>query len=235
MVLPNGMARVRGANFGSGDATRLARVLAIGLVLGGCGGAGGGDDSVDAAAGGDGSSVADSGGATDGAGSGDGANGGDDRLYPVEVGRSWTYQVAAVGAGAVCSPGSYSEVITGQESVGGRTAFAVDNWCSAVGTTYASVDGDLVETWYNGGWITALDTPVEEGHTWNMTSAVSYTWHDAGTVTVPAGTFDDCWNREQNVSYTAYTIYCRGVGVVRSYSQDLGGNGWDAQLATKSF
>jgi len=54
-------------------------------------------------------------------------------------------------------------------------------------------------------------------------------------VTVPAGTFTDCWTAQQQVSYTAYLTYCRGAGLVRSYSQDLGGNGWDAQLASKSF
>jgi hypothetical protein len=29
--------------------------------------------------------------------------------------------------------------------------------------------------------------------------------------------------------------YCRGVGLVRSYSEDLTGAGWDAQLSAKSF
>jgi hypothetical protein len=39
----------------------------------------------------------------------------------------------------------------------------------------------------------------------------------------------------QNVSYTAYNTYCRGVGLVRSYSEDLNGAGWDAVLAAKNF
>ncbi len=60
----------------------------------------------------------------------------------------------------------------------------------------------------------------------------SYTWESAGSVTMPAGTFNDCWTARQNVSYTAYQTYCPGVGMVESYSEDLAGNGWTAQLAS---
>jgi hypothetical protein len=47
--------------------------------------------------------------------------------------------------------------------------------------------------------------------------------------------YTDCWTAKQNVSYTAYMTYCRGAGMVRSYSQDLTGSGWDAKLVSKSF
>jgi len=61
------------------------------------------------------------------------------------------------------------------------------------------------------------------------------TWHRETSVTVPAGTFTDCWTANQQVSYAAYLTYCRGAGLVRSYSKDLAGDGWDAQLSSKSF
>jgi len=204
------------------------------VLLAACSGGGSGGPGIDAAAG-DGGTIPDGGGpGIDGGGGGDDGGGADERLYPLAVGRSWTYEVGAVGAGAVCAPGTYSEEVLGTTSVGGREAFEVAGWCSAVGTNYLASDGDKVEVYYNGGWIVVLDTPVEEGHTWTSTGPVVYTWKQEGAVTVPAGTFDDCWRREQQVSYTAYTIYCRGVGAVIDYSQDLAGNGWDARLSASS-
>jgi hypothetical protein len=38
----------------------------------------------------------------------------------------------------------------------------------------------------------------------------------------------------QDVSYTAYLTYCRGVGLVESYSEDLNHAGWDAKLTAHS-
>ena len=61
-----------------------------------------------------------------------------------------------------------------------------------------------------------LKSPVEEGCTWQTTLDVTtytYTWHEIGTVTVPAGTFDDCWERTTEGT-TQYLTYCRGVGRV---------------------
>src|SRR4029077_714132 len=91
-----------------------------------------------------------------------------------------------------------------------------------------------VDFYYNGSWGTLIDPMLVEGHSWTYFNT-SYAWHRETSVTVPAGTFTDCWTARQQVTYTAYLTYCRGAGLVRSYSQDLAGNGWDAQLASKSF
>jgi hypothetical protein len=159
----------------------------------------------------------------------------DARLLPLELGRTWTYDVSTFGDFPVCSPGMHDDAVLGEVQQDGRAAFEVSSFCPAAGTSIISVDGDIVELWVQGGWIRVLDVPVEEGHMWSSTGAIQYVWRDAGTVTVPAGTFDDCWRREQIVSYTAYTVFCRGVGAVRHFSMDLAGAGWDAVLASKSF
>jgi hypothetical protein len=118
--------------------------------------------------------------------------------------------------------------------VDGRDAFEVTSFCTQVGSTYETVNGDEVDADYQGTWLHATDVPVQEGHTWPYFNT-SYTWQAVATITVPAGTFTDCWRAHQNVTYTAYQVYCRGIGMVESYSQDLAGNGWDAKLTSKNF
>lgn len=159
----------------------------------------------------------------------------DGRLFPVEAGRVWTYDVSTFGGFPVCAPGTHDEAAGDAMVVGGREAFEVTSFCPAAGTSVISVDGDVVDLYYQGGWIRTLDTPVEEGHSWTSTGAIQYVWRDEGSVTVPAGQFEDCWRREQVVNYSAYTIFCRGVGAVRHYSMDLAGAGWDAVLTDTSF
>jgi len=154
----------------------------------------------------------------------------------LRIGNRWTYTVTAVGGGSVCAPGSYDQHVLSANAVGGRAAFQLDNFCSGVSGTYdySQPGGDEVDFYYSQTWAPIIDLPLQEGHSWTYFNT-SYTWHRETSVTVPAGTFTDCWTANQNVTYTAFLTYCRGAGLVRSYSQDLGGNGWDAQLSSKSF
>jgi hypothetical protein len=178
------------------------------------------------------------GGGNDGASSGDGSSGGDSggpdtRLLPLAVGRSWTYDVATFGT-SICQAGSFDIIVGPTQQVDGRTAFAVSSFCSGVGSTFETVNGDEVDVDYQTTWLHYLDVPVQDGHTWPYFNT-SYTWVSVPTITVPAGTFTGCWKASQNVTYTAYQTFCRGVGMVESYSQDLAGGGWDAKLTKKSF
>jgi len=162
-----------------------------------------------------------------GSGSGSGSNPqGSDKLYPLSVGEQWTFTVTAVGAGAVCAPGTYMQSIVSANPVGGRAAFQMKSFCSALTGTldYAEGSGDEVDTNYNGAWAPIIDGNLTEGHQWSYFNT-SYHWE---RTTFPG--HDDCWKAVQNVSYTAYLTYCRGVGLVESYSMDLNGAGWDAKL-----
>jgi hypothetical protein len=161
---------------------------------------------------------------------------GSDKLYPLKTGASWTYKVTAVGGGSVCAAGEYTSKVIGPKSVGGKDAFEVTGWCSASpgAQVIAPGAGDEVFFYYSGEWLTLLDGNVTEGYSWSYFNT-SYKWKKEGAVTVPAGTYNDCWSAVQNVSYTAYTTYCRGIGPVRSYSADLNGAGWDAQLSATTM
>lgn len=161
-------------------------------------------------------------------------SGPDDRIDPIEVGHSWTYDVEELGTFPLCPSGSHTGETIGESELDGKHAFEVTSLCANAESSQYAVEGDVVFVNYQGTWILALDAPVEEGHTWSNGSS-TFTWEDEGTVTVPAGTFDDCWRATQNVAYEAYTVFCRGVGPVRWRSVDLSGNGFDAVLTAKNF
>jgi hypothetical protein len=161
-------------------------------------------------------------------------SGGDNRIDPIELGRSWTYDVEEIGTFAYCPSGSHTGETIAQTEKNGKPAFDVTSLCQNLPSSLYAVEGDVVFVDYLDTWVLALDAPVEEGHTWSN-GASTFTWHDEGPVTVPAGTFDDCWRATQNVAYEAYTIFCRGVGPVHWRSVDLAGNGFDAVLTAKNF
>jgi hypothetical protein len=167
---------------------------------------------------------------------GGGAGGGGTALYPIQLGYQWTFSVAAVGSGSICSPGTYSIQVVSANAVGGRSAFQLSSYCTGIsGTTdYSLPGGDEVDIYYGGSWAALVDPTLVEGHGWPYFNT-SYAWHRETSVTVPAGTFTDCWTAQQQVTYTAFLTYCRGAGLVRSYSKDLNGSGWDAQLVSKNF
>lgn len=157
----------------------------------------------------------------------------DDRIDPIVVGNSWTYQVTTFGTYPLCPAGQYTGLAESAATVGGKSAVLVKSLCANEAASYYTVEGDVVQVQVDGTWVLALDAPVAEGHTWSNGTS-TFTWRDAGAVTVAAGTFDDCWSATQNVAYEAYTIFCRGVGPVRWHSKDGAGDGFDAELASAS-
>jgi hypothetical protein len=217
-------------------------VLAFALGSMGCA-----SEDTDAGDTGEGGGSAQSSGATTGAGSGTtggtGGNGGstgeggggDGKLFPIAVGYSWTYEVVNVGEGAICNPGQYSSTILSSAPLEGKEAFEVTSFCSgSLGNSQIAAGvGDEVFTYFNAAWVTAIDPILEEGHTWSFANT-TLTWHEEGSVTVPAGTFTDCWTAQQSSPYMSFTTYCRGVGPVRS-SATISSSGFDAKLASKSF
>lgn len=154
------------------------------------------------------------------------SDGGDTRIDPLVVGRSWTYDVTEVATYPLCPSGSHVASVVGQSTKDGKSAFEVTSLCANAGNFFYAVSGDNVDWDYGGLWVIALDSPVQEGHTWTNT-VESYAWHDAASVTVPAGTFSQCW-KAQDVAGESFTIFCRGVGPVKWHVRDASGNGYDA-------
>ena len=76
-----------------------------------------------------------------------------------------------------------------------------------------------------------IHSPVETGESWNA-SVGAYTWSEVtAPLTVPGGTFDDCWERVAPPDVTTFT-YCRGVGLVAGVSMT---RNWRIELVSKNF
>jgi hypothetical protein len=155
-------------------------------------------------------------------------------IDPIQLGYAWTYDVTILGTYAICKAGKSTGKVLGQKTVAGKSAFQVLSFCPGAGTSNYAVSGDKVEIEYQGAWILALDAPVEVGHTWSN-GVTTYVWEDAGSVTVPAGTFTECWNAKESLVPANMTTFCRGVGPVHWHYADAKGNGYDAVLTAKSF
>ncbi|MGH7330027.1 MAG: hypothetical protein ACREJX_16905, partial [Polyangiaceae bacterium] len=135
-----------------------------------------------------------------------------------------------------CTNGSGTGSVTQESTLGGKDAFYVSSFCSGVDSIWYSADGDRVYEYDGSNWLIAIDSPVEDGHTWT-TSGVTYVWKKIGALTVKAGTFADCWEIDDQgeSAYYAATL-CRGVGPVKWHVRDqTGNNGYDAELTSKSF
>lgn len=153
------------------------------------------------------------------------------RLYPLDVGRRWTWSLVSVGAGyAICPPGTREAEVLEKATTAGKSAFLVRGYCTGVPATYLAEESGGVVGLYQGSWGTFLKLPPVEGAQWSYFNA-SYRWEKAGTVTVAAGTFDDCWSAVQNVAYLNETTYCPGIGAVRVRFADLAGNGWNGEVS----
>jgi hypothetical protein len=154
--------------------------------------------------------------------------GGDDRIDPIDVGRTWTYRVSIFGSYPGCTAGTHTGEVLRSGERRGRAAFEIRSFCPGFGSAWYATEGDVVDLDYNG-WIRVVDAPVRDGHSWRS-GATTITWRDAGRVTVPAGTFDRCFRAEASVGYPSYTVFCRGIGPVKWYVKDLAGNGYEADL-----
>ena len=158
---------------------------------------------------------------------------GDARIDPIALDRSWTYDVQIFGSYPGCSAGKQSGKVLEAGTYEGRSAFRIQSLCPGFGSSWYAVEGDVVEIFYKK-WLRVVDAPVSEGHTWSN-GVTSVTWHALGTVTVPAGTFTDCFKADQAAGYASYTVFCRGIGPVQWYTKDLAGNGYEAKLVAKNF
>jgi hypothetical protein len=163
-----------------------------------------------------------SGNATGGNATGGNATGGsggasaDDRLMPLEAGRAWSFTVAAIDAAQpfTACPDAESAVV-GRASTPDGEGWLYDPACETQRFILLQNGDDIVafsETLTTR--IEYMKTPVEDGAGW-----ASYRWQSVGAITVPAGTFQDCWRRILvDAAQEDYIEFCRGIGLVRLHS-----------------
>ena len=157
-------------------------------------------------------------------------------IDPLVVGETWTYDVTIQGSFPECSAGTFNSTVSQNETLGGRDAYLVGSFCPSLGSYWYSADGDTVSVYSGSDWIVGLDSPVQEGHSWVSDEGRTFQWYSSGTLTLPAGTFSDCWEARETGSATEeYSItLCRGVGPVHWHYR-YAGDGYDAVLHSKNF
>jgi hypothetical protein len=133
-------------------------------------------------------------------------------LMPLEVGNTWTYEVD--GADNGCSYGKHTQKVLRQEQVGGRTAFALTDFCGRQEEVRFSTSGNQILQYENAGWRTGLASPLVEDRSWDLTRDVRYRWHKIGWEQVQAGLFADCWERQAEDDNTFSQVFCDGAGLV---------------------
>ena len=163
----------------------------------------------------------------------------DTRLFPLAVGYTWTFDVQNHGTQpSPCAEGHHDQRVVMQQTLGGRDAFAVSSYCSATtGSLYYSLDAQELDLFWesDGQWHLDLDLTLQAGRSWSNGTGTEV-WASEGTVTVPAGTFHDCWRATKQAAYDAYTVYCPGAGEVHTHlANSATGNAWDFILVAKSF
>jgi|GEM_PF-2304631 len=140
-------------------------------------------------------------------------------LYPMAVGNVWEYEVEEHEVGS-CPEGLRSHEFTEEVEIGGKMGLEGTVLCNGELTATMTSDGSTIEQYYapDARWFTSFQEPLAEGTSWDPFPTLTLSWADAGTVTVPAGTFDSCWERVSSVPSSAQNTYCVGIGLVRQVS-----------------
>jgi hypothetical protein len=171
----------------------------------------------------------------------------DTRLFPADTGRGWSWTVTQTGMFGSTSTFTVTSTVTGKGTVDGHSAWIVetDSGTSEKAVTYADVQGDdeLARDPNDTQWLPVTKSPVAEGKSWTYQNNGTFTqtWHSAGTTTVAAGTFDDCWRIDFTIAETSKpgdvrnAVYCRGVGLVKSDTTLASGYISRYELTAKTF
>lgn len=163
-----------------------------------------------------------------GDGDGDGAGGGDGsnplsptpeelNLMPLAVGNTWSYQITTGGTCLQAVDGIFTQTMAEPRESIGKLAFPLEPaLCEGTVDYFVIEDGVLLEQ--EGVWGAALDAPVQDGHAWMYPSGEDYVYEAVSSITVPAGTFTNCWRRVLTGPEDETKVFCPDVGMVREES-----------------
>jgi len=170
-----------------------------------------------------------------------GCGGGEKDYWPVTVGNIWNYQQVT----NVTSPDTnitFTDTmkveVTKETTLDNNTAvFEVIQSSGTYADTSYWQKTDKYLFWYDDKADTEPDTtlvfPIEEGNSWNVHKDSSYTetMHVIGkeSVTVPAGTYDDCWKgmeifTDGTIAETSYVWLAPDIGWVKMTSTEADSN-----------
>jgi hypothetical protein len=232
---------------GTGGVAGGANGGSAGTSTGGKGGSGGGKGGGGTSSGGKGgasgaggSSKGGTGGVIQDAGADDG--GGDaslpvptvEQLFPLAVGNVWNYNVTVL-PGTVgtppCAAGMRATTITGRTTFANQDAFTATHVCAPTATRYYSENAQGLQVNLGTTWSLVLPRPISDGGMFQAASSQQVIARVAA-ITVPAGTFSNCWQTAYVSATGAVTTYCAGVGLVSLEYQAPSGGGYKLELVS---
>ncbi|MBY0371155.1 hypothetical protein K2X33_10745 [bacterium] len=156
-------------------------------------------------------------------------------LMPLKTGHVWRYKITKSPAKHPCKNVSTSTEVVEESKQNGHLVFKVRSFCP-LGHFYEGpydyfyFQGNHVNNWHGlwKNWIRWLDAPVKAGHQWHygVKPNPASVWEKVDSITVPAGTFYDCWKKKLVTTRIHYQIYCPGVGEVKRFLP----TGFEAEL-----
>jgi hypothetical protein len=225
-----GLAGTGGAAGVGGGASGSAGMAGAGGTFG-SGGAGASGGRAGASSGG----TAGKGGASGKGGSGNnGPPPSVEQLFPLAVGNVWNYRVTILPGSTGTSPcpaGMHATTITGQAMFMGQNAFTATHACAPSATRYYVENAMGLEVSLGTAWSVVLPRPISDGAVFMSASSSEVIAHVAD-VTVPAGTFSNCWATEYVSATGPITTYCAGVGLVSLEYDAPNGGGYALELVS---
>lgn len=163
-----------------------------------------------------------------------GCGGGEKNYFPLTEGNTWNYRIVTkmtIGDSTISDTGSVKTEITVKTALNNGTEVFEQVMTSDMSsdTSYVQETDDYILS-YDDKADTAPDTlislPLEEGKTWTISKDLSYTQTAKAigkeSVTVPAGTYDDCWKiadiySDSAFSETSFVYLAPDVGLIKVF------------------
>lgn len=157
-----------------------------------------------------------------------------EQLMPLAVGDVWNYRTTILpGTTSTmpCPAGMHATTITGTAMFMGESAFTATHFCAPTVTRYYVESAKGLEVDVGTGWSLVLPRPITDDETFMAASSTEVIAHVAD-VTVPAGTFSNCWATQYLTATGPMATYCAGVGLVSLEYDAPSGGGYLVELTS---
>jgi hypothetical protein len=157
-----------------------------------------------------------------------------EQLFPLAVGNIWNYNTTVL-PGTIgtppCAAGMHATTITGRAMFANQNAFTATHVCAPTATRYYVENAQGLEVNVGTTWSLVLPRPISDGAMFQAASSQQVIARVAN-ITVPAGTFSNCWQTAYVSATGPVTTYCAGVGLVSLEYQAPSGGGYKIELVS---
>lgn len=157
-----------------------------------------------------------------------------EQLFPLAVGNVWNYNTTILPGSTgtpPCAAGMHATTITGRAMFMGQDAYTATHVCAPTATRYYVENAQGLEVNVGAAWSLVLPRPIADGAMFQAASSQPVIARVAN-ITVPAGTFSNCWQTAYVSATGPVTTYCAGVGLVSLEYQAPSGGGYKIELTS---